>query len=195
MKKYVIGIDYGTLSGRCILLDTVTGEEIAESVLPYAHGVMDETLPNGDRLPPNYALQHPADYLAVLGTTIPAVLTQAGITAEEIAGLCIDFTACTLLPIDRNGTPLCMKEAYENNRHAYVKLWKHHAAQQDADRINAIAAERGEPWLPIYGGKISCEWALPKILEVLREAPQVYDDTDRFIEAADWLSLKLTGEE
>ena len=195
MSRYVIGIDYGTLSGRCVLVDVNSGEEIAESVLNYAHAVMDETLPNGEKLPSSFALQHPEDYLDVLRATVPDVLSKAGISAEDVMGLGIDFTACTVLPMDEKGTPLCMKDEFKDNKHSYVKLWKHHAAQPEADEINALAAKRGEPWLPIYGGKVSCEWALPKILETLRKAPEVYDNTYRFIEAADWLSLMLTGEE
>ena len=195
MSKYVIGIDYGTLSGRCVLVDVNTGDEVAESVLNYPHAVMDEYLLNGDKLPSDYALQHPQDYLDVLKFTVPDVLKKANASADMVVGMGIDFTACTLLPMDKKGTPLCMKKEYEDNKHSYVKLWKHHAAQSDADEINEVAAKRGEPWLPIYGGKVSCEWALPKILEILREAPEIYDDTYRFIEAADWLSLMLTGEE
>ena len=195
MPKYVIGIDYGTLSGRCVLVDVNTGDEVAESVLNYPHAVMDEYLPNGDKLPSDYALQHPQDYLDVLKFTVTDVLKKANASADMVVGMGIDFTACTLLPMDKKGTPLCMKKEHEDNKHSYVKLWKHHAAQSDADEINEVAAKRGEPWLPIYGGKVSCEWALPKILEILREAPEIYDDTYRFIEAADWLSLMLTGEE
>ena len=195
MKKYVIGIDYGTLSGRCVLVDVKSGDEVAESVLNYPHAVMDECLPNGDKLPSSYALQHPEDYLDVLKITVPDVLNKANVTADDVVGLGIDFTACTILPMDENGTPLCMKDEYKDNKHAYVKLWKHHAAQGEADDINELAAKRGEKWLSIYGGKISCEWALPKILQVLREAPEIYENTCRFIEAADWLSLMLTGEE
>ena len=195
MTGYVIGIDYGTLSGRCVLVDVSSGEEVAESVLNYPHAVMDECLPNGEKLPSSYALQHPEDYLDVLRATVPDVMKKANISADDVLGIGIDFTACTLLPMDKDGTPLCMKEEYKDNKHAYVKLWKHHAAQRDADEINELASKRQEPWLPIYGGKISCEWALPKILQVLREAPDIYDDTCRFIEAADWLSFMLTGEE
>ncbi len=193
--KYVIGIDYGTLSGRAVLVDVETGDEVAEATLSYAHSVMDETLPSGKKLPANYALQHPRDYLEVLKLTVKEVLKRAKVSAEDVVGIGIDFTACTILPIDKHGTPLCMKSEYENEPHAYVKLWKHHAAQPEADEITALAEKRGEPWLPIYGGKISSEWALPKILQVLREAPEIYDATDRFIEAADWLSLMLTENE
>ncbi len=195
MKKYVIGIDYGTLSGRAILLDTTTGQEVTEAVLNYPHAVIDTTLPSGKPLPPQFALQHPQDYLDVLSTTVPAVLAKSGVSPDEVAALGLDFTACTMLPIKADGTPLCFTDNFADEPHAYVKLWKHHAAQPQADRINALAAERNEPWLPIYGGKISSEWALPKILETLECAPEVYAAADRFIEAADWLSLMLTGAE
>ncbi len=194
-KRYVIGIDYGTLSGRAILLDGLTGEELAVSELAYPHGVMDEQLPSGKPLPERFALQHPADYLEVLRRTIPDLLETGGIPADAVAGLGIDFTACTLLPLDRRGVPLCFDPAYANEPHAYVKLWKHHAAQTEADEITALARERGEDWLNMYGGKLSSEWALPKILEIYRRAPEVYAAADRFAEAADWLSFVLTGRE
>ena len=194
MAHYVIGVDFGTTSGRCVLVRADTGEEVAQAVHEYAHGVMDETL--GEILLPQYfALQHPADYLDTLSQTIPSVLRQAGVAPEDVIGMGIDFTACTVLPIDRDGVPLCMKEEFSSEPHAYVKLWKHHAAQAEADEINALAKARGEAWLPIYGGQISCEWMLPKLLETLRHAPAVYEATDRYLEAADWLSLVLTGTE
>ena len=193
--KYVIGIDYGTLSGRTVLVNAETGEEVAEAVLSYAHGVMDETLPCGKKLPSNYALQHPNDYLDVLKQTIREVLQSANVSPHDVVGMGLDFTACTLLPVDDDGEPLCMKQEYASEPHAYVKLWKHHAAQPEADEITALAKARGEAWLPLYGGKISSEWALPKILQILREFPALYEKTDRFMEAADWLSLMLTDTE
>lgn len=195
MKSYTIGIDFGTLSGRCVLADTANGKEVAEAVYEYPHAVMDESLPCGRKLPPQYALQHPEDYLEVLRRTVRRTLEKAQISPEQVKGIGIDFTACTLLPVEEDGTPLCMEEAYRNEPHAYVKLWKHHAAQKEADDINRLAKERKEPWLDIYGGKISSEWVLPKILQVLREAPEIYHATARFIEAGDWLSWMLTGEE
>ncbi|MBQ8351577.1 MAG: ribulokinase [Clostridia bacterium] len=195
MKNYVIGIDFGTLSGRAVLVEAATGKTLAEATHSYAHGVMDETLPSGRALPPDYALQHPSDYLDVLRVTVPAVLEQAGVAGEEVAGLGIDFTACTVMPVDAQGEPLCLDPAMADEPHAYVKLWKHHAAQGQADEINALAEARGEAWLSIYGGKISSEWMLPKLLQILREAPAVYEKIDRFTEAGDWLSRCLTGKE
>ena len=195
MKQYVIGLDYGTLSGRCILVDAESGEEIAEAVQDYAHGVMDEVLPDGQKLPPQWALQHPQDYLDVLAATVPQVLKTAGVDPRDVRGMGIDFTACTLMPVDACGKPLCLRPEWEHEKHAYVKLWKHHAAQGQADRINALAHSRGEAWIDGYGGKLSSEFALPKILQTLEEAPKVYQAADRFTEAGEWLSRVLTGRE
>lgn len=195
MTKYTIGIDFGTLSGRAVLVNVKTGEEIASAVYEYPHGVMDERLPSGRELGHDWALQHPQDYIDVLANTIPAVLKDADIAPSDVIGVGTDFTACTLLPVKADGTPLCFLPEFKDNPHAYVKLWKHHAAQDKANALNRIAKERGESWLANYGGKISSEWVFPKIWEVLDEAPEVYEAADRFIEAADWIIWQLTGKE
>ena len=195
-KKYAIGVDYGTESGRAVLVDVATGEEIATAVHSYGDGVIDEHLPGSDEpLPPDFALQNPQDYIEVLKETVPAVLRESGVDAEDVIGVGTDFTACTMLPIDNAGTPLCMKAEWRDNPYAWIKIWKHHAAQPEANRLNEIARQRGETWLPRYGGKISSEWLIPKIWETLNKAPAVYGAADRYIEAADWIVLQLTGEE
>jgi L-ribulokinase len=158
--------------------------------------VIDEVLPGSDvPLPNDFALQNPADYIEVLRVTIPAVLSQAGVDAEDVIGLGTDFTACTMLPVDEVGTPLCQKREWRGNPYAWVKIWKHHAAQPEANWLNEIALERGEQWLNRYGGKISSEWLFPKIWETLNKAPEVYEAADRYLEGADWIVLQLTGEE
>lgn len=195
-KKYVIGVDYGTLSGRSLLVEADTGKEIATAVKQYTHAVMDEYLPDGQtKLGIDWALQYPADYLEVLQTTIPEVIMEAGIKASDVIGVGIDFTACTVLPVDKAGVPLCFKDEFKSNPHSYVKLWKHHAAQDEANRLNEIAASRGEDFLQRYGGKVSSEWLVPKVWQILNEAPEIYHAMDRFIEAADWVVWQLTGEE
>jgi L-ribulokinase len=193
MAKYSIGVDYGTLSGRAVLVDIRTGKEIASAVLDYAHAVMDEQLPCGKKLPPDWALQHPQDYIDVLGRTIPDVLKKAGVAAEDIIGVGIDFTACTVLPVKKDGTPLCFLDQYKEEPNAYVKLWKHHAAQDKANRLNAVAERMGEKWLNRYGGKISSEWLFPKLWQILDESPDVYAEMDYFLEAADWIVWQLCG--
>jgi L-ribulokinase len=193
---YTIGIDYGTESGRALLVRVRDGAEIATAVHAYGDGVIDEALPGGGRaLPPDWALQNPDDYIAVLEHTVPAVLRQSGVRPDEVIGIAIDFTACTMLPVLRDGTPLCRLSEFRDEPHAWVKLWKHHAAQPHADRINATARELGEPWLERYGGKISSEWFFSKALQILEEAPDVYHRADRLIEAADWVVWQLTGVE
>jgi L-ribulokinase len=195
MTKYSIGVDFGTLSGRAVLVDVASGAELASSVYEYPHGVMDERIPCGKKLPPDWALEHPQDYLDVFAHTVPDVLRQTGVSPEDVIGLGVDFTACTILPVKKDGTPLCFLDGFRENPHAYVKLWKHHAAQDKANRLNEIAAGRGEKWLKRYGGKISSEWAIPKLWQILDEAPEVYDAMDRFIEATDWVVWQLTGRE
>ncbi len=195
MSKYAIGVDYGTLSGRALLVNVETGEELATAVLDYPHGVMDEKLPCGKKLGHDWALQHPQDYVDVLTFTIPEVLSVSGVDPADVIGVGIDFTACTVLPTLKDGTPLCFLDEYNSEPHAYVKLWKHHAAQSYANKINDIAAERGEEWLDYYGGKISSEWAVPKLWQVLDEAPEIYKKADAFIEAADWIVWQLCGSE
>jgi L-ribulokinase len=193
---YTIGVDFGTESGRALLVDVRDGREIATAVHPYPHGVIDETLPtSGKRLPPDWALQDPNDYLDVIRVTVPAVLKQSGIDPAEVVGIAIDFTACTMMPTLKDGTPLRDMEQFRDNPHAWVKLWKHHASQPQADKINETAAKMGEKWLQRYGGKISSEWFFSKALQILEEAPEVYDTADRLIEATDWVIWRLTGVE
>ncbi len=192
--KYAIGVDFGTLSGRALLVEVETGREVATAARNYTHAVMDETMPDGvTKLPPDWAIQHPADYLEVLRETIPSVLAQSGVSPDDVIGLSVDFTACTVMPILADGTPLCFLDEYKQNPHAYVKLWKHHAAQKYADRINDLAVKEDPVRLSRYGGKVSSEWLLPKAWQLLDEAPEIYDLADKLIEAGDWSVMQLTG--
>jgi L-ribulokinase len=193
---YVVGVDFGTLSARALVVRAGDGAELGSAVHEYAHAVMERALASsGAELPPQWALQDPADYVAALQEAVPAALRTAGIRPAEVVGIATDFTASTPLPVLADGTPLCWVPGFAERPHAYPKLWKHHAAQRQADRINALAAERGEPWLPRYGGRISSEWEFAKALQVLDEDPEVYERMDRWIEAADWIVWQLCGRE
>ncbi|GAA3749657.1 ribulokinase [Salinactinospora qingdaonensis] len=195
-SSVVIGIDFGTLSGRAVVVRVSDGAELASAVHDYEHGVISETLPGSSRqLPPETALQVPEDYRAVLRRAVPKALADSGATPEQVVGIATDFTACTVLPTTVDGIPLCELPDLLDRPHAYPKLWKHHAAQPEADDINALASQRGEFWLPRYGGKISSEWEFAKALQVLREDPEVYERTDRWIEAADWIVWQMCGRE
>ena len=196
MERYALGLDFGTLDARAALVNIKTGEEIATAVYSYPDGVIDEVLPDGKtKLGPDWALQNPSDYTKALEYIVPEVLKKAHIASKEVIGIGIDFTSCTILPIDKEGMPLCMKEEWKSNPHSWVKLWKHHAAEPYANRLREIALKRQEKFLHRYGDKISSEWMLPKIWQVLEETPEIYEATDRFIEAGDWLVLQLTGKE
>lgn len=196
-QKYAVGIDFGTLSGRAVIVDVSNGKELATAVHNYSNGVIDEILPGTTiQLEPDWALQDPNDYIEVFKHTVPAVLKESGISPDDVIGIGVDFTACTMLPTKADGTPLCFLPEWRDNPHAWVKLWKHHAAQPEANKLNQIAAETGfSKILDRYGGKISSEWFFPKVWQILDEAPEVYAAADRLLEAADWVVWQLTGVE
>jgi L-ribulokinase len=193
--RYVIGVDYGTLSGRALVVRVSDGAELGTAVHEYEHAVMDTTLAaTGAALPPEWALQDPNDYREVLRRAVPEAIKNSGIDPSLVIGIATDFTASTPLPVLADGTPMCEVEGFRDRPHAYVKLWKHHAGQGQADRINAVARERGESWLPRYGGFISSEWEYAKALQLVEEDPQIYARMDLWVEAADWIIWQLCGE-
>lgn len=191
-----IGIDYGTLSGRVLILDLATGAELAGVDVPYAHGAIEDTLPgSGEQLGPDWSLQHPLDYVDVIERGIPEALSRAGVDPTRVIGIGVDFTSCTVMPTAADGTPLCVTDEWRAHPHAWPKLWKHHAAQSHADRLTELAQERNESFLGRYGGRISSEWYFPKLLQVYEEDRDVYDAAVTFIEATDWIVWQLTGAE
>jgi L-ribulokinase len=192
-STYVIGVDFGTLSGRAVVVRVADGAELGSAVHEYPHAVLTDALPDGTRLGHDWALQVPGDYVDVLRTAVPAAVAAAGIDPAHVVGIGTDFTACTMVPTLADGTPLSEVAEFAGRPHAYVKLWRHHAAQPHADRINQLAAKRGEDWLPRYGGLISCEWEFAKALQILEEDPEVYAAMQRWVEAADWIVWQLTG--
>lgn len=191
---YVIGVDFGTLSGRAVLVDSANGKVLASAAMDYPHGVMDRVLgDNGLPLPQNYALQDPLDYLAVLEQILPRVLAKGGVDKHEIAGIGIDFTCCTLLSLDAEGQPLCARPEFLATPLSYALLWKHHAAKPYADRLTAVARARDEAFLSRCGGVVDEEWTLAKLYQVMEEAPEVFAATDVFAEGGDWIVWQLTG--
>ena len=196
MPRYSLGLDFGTESVRALLVNLETGEELGEQVYRYPHGVIDHELPcpEGTTLGHDWFLQHPRDYLDGLEQVVPDTLCAADVDPSEVVGIGMDFTACTVMPTDGEGTPLCMKDEFRANPHAWVKLWKHHGATAEAERIINVAHERDEDFLDYYAGKLSSEWFVPKVLETLNNAPELYDAADTFVEGADWVAWQLTGE-
>ncbi|WP_134740983.1 ribulokinase [Nocardioides sp. 503] len=193
-QQYVVGVDFGTLSGRALVVRVSDGAEVGTATHAYPHAVLEDSLPGATRrLPPEWALQVPEDYREVLRTAVPAAVASAGIDPTDVVGIATDFTACTMVPTLADGTPLCELDGLADRPHAYAKLWKHHAAQGQADRINRLAEARGEAWLPRYGGLISSEWELAKGLQLFEEDRELYDRTERWVEAADWIVWQLCG--
>ena len=193
MSKYTIGVDFGTLSVRALVVDISNGREMACAEYTYPHAVMTESLPDGTPLAPDWALQHPADYIEGIRYTVKKVIDKASISADKVIGLGIDFTSSTSLPVDEFGEPLCLRKDYSSNPYAWPMLWKHHAAQEYANRMTEAAKARGEQLLERCGGRISSEMMFPRLWQIAVEAPEVYDAADKFVEAGDWIIHQLTG--
>ncbi len=193
MARYALGIDFGSLSARALIVDVDSGRICATSVSLYEHAIISDKLPDGTKIPQTFALQLPADYLNSLIACVKQLITDTGINAAEIGGIGICTTASTVLPIKQNGTPLCELDNYKSNPHAYMKMWKHRGAVSVAERMNEVAKELNESWYSAYGSVITCEWLPPKAIEIAENAPDVYDEMDAFIEVGDWLVQWMTG--
>jgi L-ribulokinase len=187
-----LGLDFGTESVRAVLV-SLDGDEAATASVKYKHGQITESLPGDETpLPPDYALQHPGDWIDSASRAVRKAVKQAG-GADAIVGIGVDFTSCTMLPALADGKPLCLLSAFAKEPLAWPKLWKHHGAKQQTERLNQIARERKEPFLARYGGIVGLEWFFPKVLETLDERPDVYDAADVWLEAGDWFVWRLVG--
>jgi L-ribulokinase len=192
--RYSIGLDFGTESVRALVVDIRDGRIVGQGRHDYEHGVIDQHLPHtAQELPPDYALQHAHDWLNSAAIACAEAICESAASPDDVVGVGVDFTSCTMLPTLSDGTPLCLLDQFKSIPLAWPKLWKHHGAKPETDRINRIARERDEPWLGRYGGTIGLEWFFPKVLETLNHAPAVYEAAQVWIEAGDWIVWQLTS--
>lgn len=190
---YTVGVDFGTLSARAVCLEPATGRVLSSAAAPYPHGVLDTALPDGTPLPSGFALQHPDDWVRVLNEIVPQAVAGSGRNGKDCIGLGIDFTSCTVLPIDKAGRPLCLLQEFASETQAWPKLWKHHGAIAEAEELTKLAEQNALPFLSRCGGRIGAEHFWPKLLETLRRAPNVYNAAAAFPEAGDYIAYLLTG--
>ncbi|MAP08167.1 MAG: ribulokinase, partial [Rhodopirellula sp.] len=191
MSIIALGLDFGTESVRAILVDS-EGCEVGSAVSSFEHGQILDALPGSEEpLPERYALQRPADWIESAAVATKDALASAGLSGDEVVGIGVDFTSCTMLPTKRDGTPLCELEEWKSRPLAWPKLWKHHGALEQADRMTTIAKERGESFLKRYGGVIGLEWFFPKMLETIEGDRDVAEAAEVWLEAGDWFVWQL----
>jgi len=192
-ETYTIGIDFGTLSARAVVVSCKTGKVISESVVVYSQGVITGTLPDGTRIPESYALAWAQDYRQALINSVKGAVEKSGV-ASDIIGIGIDATTYTMIPCLKDGTVLSELDEFCAEPMAYIKLWKHQGAKSQAERIEAFFKQKGFfPVLKRYGGTCNCEFAVPKLLETYEKAPHVFEKADVICDLGEWLSLLLTG--
>ena len=195
MPHYALGLDYGTASVRGLLVNTENGDELATAVYAYPHGVGGTVTDPRD---PDLARQHPQDYLDGAETVIKGVLTQAAETVPDflpaqVAGIGVDTTGSTPLPVNSDGVPLALTSEWADNPAALVYLWKDHTGHAEAAEITALAQKMRPQYLAKCGGTYSAEWFWAKTLHCLRADPDVYSAAHTWVEHADWLPAVLTG--
>ena len=190
--SYSIGIDFGTASGRVFLVDTSNGEIISSYIEAYPHGTISGSL-NGHDLPHNYFLQNAEDYTNILEKGVQHVLSESKIDPSNVIGMGIDFTSCTIVFLDKHFKPLHTHESLKDEPHAYVKLWKHHGAQEEATFMKKINDTHNANWLDFYGHSVNSEWMIPKILEVKHKAPEILAQSAYIMEAGDYIVSLLTN--
>lgn len=190
MGKYVIGMDFGTLSLRGVVADPFTGKMLCEAVEEYPHSIMTEV--GGKPLPGDYALEHPEDYRVCMKKVVSRLLET--VSPEDIQGIGMDFTSATVVALDENLEPLCNRPEFADHPLAYAKLWKHHGATAQAKRIVELAEKRGDTFLSYYGGSVNAEGGMPKHIELAEKDPQVYAAAAHLMESGDWLVSLLTGQ-
>jgi len=195
--KYTIGLDYGTNSVRCVIVDIADGSEIGTAVYNYPTGQAGIILDRNDH---NLARQNPADYVKGIEITIKKAIQQAKkavkkFDAGQIIGIGVDTTGSTPLPVDKNGTPLSMLPQFKKNPNAYAWLWKDHTGFAEAAQITELAKKEHPEYLAKCGQTYSSEWFFSKILHCLRTDPRVFDAAYSWVECCDYIPAVLTGTE
>lgn len=185
--KTVIGVDFGTQSARAVLVNTENGEilhscrkEYPRSSLPVPALDCVENLP--------CATEYESTLYELLSHVVPDQYRKT------VSGICVDATSLTMVLLAKDGRTLSELEGLAEAAHARVKLWKYHRAQGKADEALKLAQKLQEPFLGRTGGSISCEWMLPKLLEVRDEAPEIYEKIDLAMDLCEFLTFRLTGQ-
>ena len=196
MKKYAIGLDFGTNSCRSLIVDLADGNELASHVFPYPSGTDGILL---DPKQPNLARQNPEDYIAGIKETITEAVSKAKkenpeFDASNIIGIGVDTTGSSPLPVNGEGRPLCFLPEFKNNLNSMVWLWKDHTGHSEADQITALAKKMRPEYLNKIGGTYSSEWFWSKVSHCYHTDLEVFNAAESFVEICDWIPALLTGE-
>jgi len=192
---YTIGLDYGTNSLRCVIVDITDGTELVTAVYEYETGDRGIILDSNNH---NLARQNPADYIKGVEITVKGAVAQAqradkDFKTDDIIGIGVDTTGSTPLPVDKSGDPLCMLEKFRDNPNACVWLWKDHTSHAEAAKITELAAKKHPEYLAKCGGTYSSEWFFSKIFHCLRADPEVFEAAYSWLECCDYIPAVLTG--
>ena len=191
-QEYVIGVDFGTDSARAIIVDTKNGDLISSAV-SYFKRWKEGKYCNPKQ---NIFRQHPLDYIESLEDCLKESLKN--ISEEKrlrVRAISIDSTGSTPVAIDKKGRPLSLTTRFSENPNAMFFLWKDHSSVKEVEEINEKALDFEINYLSYCGGAYSSEWFWSKLLYLVRNDHEVFQESYSWIEQSDWLPYLLTGME
>lgn len=185
----VIGLDFGTDSGRAMLIDATTGKELASSVKEYTRWKQEQYC---DAVRYQFR-HHPSDYLESMKYVLNDILDRCPGSRSKVKAISVASTGSTPVAVDREGTPLALKPEFSDYPNAMFVLWKDHTGQKECDHIN----EFSKRWQTDYTnselcGDYSTEHFWTKALHIFKD-PKIRKAAHSFVELSDWIPGVLTG--
>ena len=193
-ETFTLGVDFGTNSVRALLVRCADGAEAGSCVVNYPSGREGVLLDPADH---NLARQYPGDYLFGLEKSVNGAVAAArkfrGFSTDRVAGIGVDTTGSSPIPVDRRNRPLALDPKWRRNLAAQCWLWKDHTGWREAARITEKAARMRPRYIAKCGNTYSSEWFWSKIWHCLRTAPDVFAAAHSWVEFADWIPSILCG--
>src|SRR5882757_4408637 len=169
----VVGVDFGTLSVRASVVDSVKGV-LASAVAEYPlHRTAQD---------PEFATQSHADHMRGLSGATREVLKKAGVSGDQIEAIALDTTGSSVIPVGKDMEPL--DDYY---------LWCDHRAKGEAAEITAAAHREKLEAINWCGGVYSSEWGFSKLLHWLRHNPIKRGAFASAFEHCDMVAATLCG--
>ncbi len=168
-----LGIDSGTQSTKTVVLDTETGEILAQA---------SEKYDLIDGLPPGHLEQHPPDWLRAVDATIESCLQQIGPRRAEVRGMGVSGQQHGFVPLDAQDRVI-----------RPAKLWCDTSTAAECD-VLADAFGGASGLISRAGNAIPPGFTAPKILWLKRHEPENFAKLASVLLPHDYINFHLTGQ-
>ncbi len=174
MGEFIVAVDVGTASARAGVF-TADGRQLARAVSP-----MRVLQPQAG----HYEQVSDEIWQAVIDS-VRAAVRESQVDPAEVAAIGFDAT-CSLVVRDAKGLPLPVTAGGVTP--ADTMLWMDHRANAEAEECSI-----DDPLVTRFGGKLSPEMQLPKLLWLKRHLPEVWARMGLAFDLCDYLTWRATG--